>query len=368
MSENENKKSSIFFRLFQYILTIFSRRIDIKGNANGNIIAGDRNIIGDGNIINIQTSIKIILPFFIITYAVICFIASTKFDAQNDKNKQQVIDLKSKLETAILVKNIDDFRKRLIQIPSLQKEMLLPTEPKFSNPISVYNSLFSEKIKNEKLINELKEEIVKWKENLDEIDIHGVDLSGVNMSDAKLRNANLSDSDLRNVDLSNSDLRNISLINADLRGANLNNADLQDAILWNAKFHQSDFSDKPANLSEAKLHRAKLNDAKLQGVDLYAAELIDTVMISADLSGANLNKADLSGANLSGAIFYEASLIEVNLNKAKEWSVQQINTANICDRIRCGDDEECKEKIKKVENKESQILLNNSKNPDDKML
>lgn len=346
MLENENKRNSIFFRLFQYMQTIFSRRIDIKGDAKGNIVAGDGNIIGNGNVINVQTSIKIIIPFFIIIYAVFCSIAFNKFDVENNKNEEKKRAFKTELKTAKYVYNndtnkinkIDGVKKILSQIPSIQKEMLLPTEPKFYNPISVFCSLFCKKVKNDKAIDELKNEIVVWKENLDGIDINGIDLSGLNMSDAKLSNA----------DLSEADFRGASLINADFRGANLYKAKFQNGILWNAKFYKPDSSSKAANLNEAEFCGAKLRNAKLQGTNLYEAKLIEADLISADLSGANLNKADLSGANLSGAIFAEANIIEMNLNKAKEWSVKQISTAKSFDQIECGDDIECEAKLQQL--------------------
>jgi uncharacterized phage-associated protein len=110
------------------------------------------------------------------------------------------------------------------------------------------------------------------------------DLSGADLSDAKLYRANLPGANLSDA----------NLYGANLSGTDLSGADLSDANLSCANLSCADLSD--ANLSCANLSCANLYGADLSGANLSGANLS-----GADLYGANLSCADLSGANLSGA-------------------------------------------------------------------
>ena len=99
-----------------------------------------------------------------------------------------------------------------------------------------------------------------------------IDLSGIVLRRANLRDANLVRANLRNADLVDSDLSGADLGYADLSGANL---------IW-------------ANLSEAHLREANLGDARL---------------IFATLTGAGLARCDLRGSVLRHARMDAATLL-----------------------------------------------------------
>jgi len=145
------------------------------------------------------------------------------------------------------------------------------------------------------------------------IDLHGVilskanlrdaDLHGVNLSKANLSEANLHDADLRGVNLSKANLSEANLHGAILSEANLHDADLHSATLCVALLPYAVLSE--ANLSNADLRWAYLYDADLRrailhSTDLYDADLCWADLSEADLNNANLNRAHLSNADLSG--------------------------------------------------------------------
>jgi hypothetical protein len=90
---------------------------------------------------------------------------------------------------------------------------------------------------------------------------HRTDLSGINLSNARLRDSFLEYVILNNADLSNADLDAANLTDAQLVGANLENANLHDANL------------RRANLKSANLHNANLMYAQLVGTNLEDASL-----------------------------------------------------------------------------------------------
>lgn len=102
---------------------------------------------------------------------------------------------------------------------------------------------------------------------------HRLDLSGVDLRGANLREANLAGANLSRADLSGA-----MLVGADLQAANLEGAVLN-----------------KANLQEVKLHQTNLCKARLMGADLKNAKLWQT----------NLKEATLEKANLEGAIFQD---------------------------------------------------------------
>lgn len=109
-------------------------------------------------------------------------------------------------------------------------------------------------------------------------DLEGVDLTGADLSQLKLRLVNFSKAKLAWSNFSEADLRNAQLSQADLgeatlRGANLSGVDLRNVLL--------------------------------DGADLRRANLS-----GADLTGATLDGADLRGAHLDGAILDSATLLK----------------------------------------------------------
>jgi len=95
-------------------------------------------------------------------------------------------------------------------------------------------------------------------------DLHGMDLSQVDLSNTSLSSADLHDSDLTATDFSGAYLPWINF-----RGAILKDANFQGANLAQAKFEGADL--KNANLSETRLHAAKLDGVDLRSVNLQSA-------------------------------------------------------------------------------------------------
>ena len=104
-----------------------------------------------------------------------------------------------------------------------------------------------------------------WKEGDDPLDLAGVHLGGAELRDAFLERANLEGADLHSADLQNADLRRTNLRNADLRAA--------------------------------KLREASFFEANLEGANLRSADLRDADFQYANLEGVNLVNADLDGAD-----------------------------------------------------------------------
>ncbi len=112
-------------------------------------------------------------------------------------------------------------------------------------------------------------------------------LSGADLSGARLLQANLSGANLSRAALSGADLSRTSLYGADLSRANLSRTNL-----YGANLSRTNLSG--ANLSRANLSWASLSRADLSRTNLYRANLSRT-----NLYGANLSRTNLSGANLS---------------------------------------------------------------------
>lgn len=113
-----------------------------------------------------------------------------------------------------------------------------------------------------------------------------VDLAGVYLYRADLREADLYEVNLKGSDLREADLRDAVLYKADLEGADLRKADL-----------------RKTDLCLADLSRADLREADLRGTNLSRANLK-----GANLAGADLDSIDLIGADLSATIFDEAQV------------------------------------------------------------
>jgi uncharacterized protein YjbI with pentapeptide repeats len=130
------------------------------------------------------------------------------------------------------------------------------------------------------------------------------DLTGVELSQAKLNatnfaNANLKLAILRDVDLSDANLTGANLQQAAIYGAKLIGTNLTGANLTNAKLIYANF--KGASLQRANLTNADLQSAELPQVDLSGANLTGADLSLADLTGANLRRAIVTKANLEGA-------------------------------------------------------------------
>jgi uncharacterized protein YjbI with pentapeptide repeats len=153
--------------------------------------------------------------------------------------------------------------------------------------------------------------------NLEDADLHGANLVGVDATRARMAGANLGSADLREANLAEADLTDAKLWQANLRGARMEMANLVRAEL-------KDADATGAHFAGATLNNANLRSAKLCGADLSGADVRTARLDLADLSGANLrgatlfrtglNLADLSGATLTGADLRAANLLQAKLN------------------------------------------------------
>lgn len=144
-------------------------------------------------------------------------------------------------------------------------------------------------------------------QNLDEIQLVGLDLRLTSLHNKSLRNANLNGADLTNVGMSGADLTAASLADAVLNGAGLSRA-----TLVNASFF------------EAQLRSAALDRVHAEGVQLTGADLTN-----ANLTGADLRGADLRRATLTGASFTAADLRGANL-EAAQWGPRPPGLLQVC--------------------------------------
>ena len=122
------------------------------------------------------------------------------------------------------------------------------------------------------------------------------DLRGANLAGVDLTGLNLNGAVLRDADLRGANLANVSLLSADLSGANLADADLTDGQMAYAR------------LCGANLTNARLSRGALQGADLSDANMVGATLLGANLDRASLERADLSDAAVSFATFSEARM------------------------------------------------------------
>ena len=144
----------------------------------------------------------------------------------------------------------------------------------------------------------------------------GADLSGANLSNAKILAA-----DLTGANLTGANLERADLTGANLTGANLTNANLRNARLSRANLSQANLTN--ASLMQAFIDGAILKDSNLEGTTLLSAipegvtsggitgtpahfpttewKLIGGYLVGpgASLKGANISGLDLTGANLT---------------------------------------------------------------------
>ncbi|MEM7172952.1 MAG: pentapeptide repeat-containing protein [Pseudomonadota bacterium] len=124
---------------------------------------------------------------------------------------------------------------------------------------------------------------VNWQRcNLD-----GLDLSSVDLTDARIRDGSFFRSTLNDANLTGASGFRAKFVNAVMRGTRLDNA----------------------KLDEADFTKAELVDASLIGADLRRARLFRSDLRGADLTGARLLGADLTRADLSGATWTDGQRV-----------------------------------------------------------
>ena len=131
---------------------------------------------------------------------------------------------------------------------------------------------------------------------------HSIDLSGIELFEVSLTD----------IDLSWSNLQNAYLPYADFSCAQLVGVNLAASQLSNARFYQVNFANahlEGADLSRANLRNTNFESANLQGANLQAADLTNANLANANLQGADLRRAKLSQANLEKTQLQGANLL-----------------------------------------------------------
>jgi tetratricopeptide (TPR) repeat protein/uncharacterized protein YjbI with pentapeptide repeats len=116
------------------------------------------------------------------------------------------------------------------------------------------------------------------KRNLSKANLSNVNMSKADLSNADLDGANLSDANMFMSELEGAYLHEVNLSNADLNGANLSNSDLSKANLSN-----TDLSN--ANLSKANLFRTYFKNTKVINTKFFGSD-ISRAILDAPLWGA----------------------------------------------------------------------------------
>lgn len=113
--------------------------------------------------------------------------------------------------------------------------------------------------------------------------------------------------DLAGVDLSGAVIRDSSFKRTDLEGAVLTGVDGRRAKFVSARLVGADLSG--ANLVQADFTNADLTGARLVDADLRYARLFRAVLRDADLTGARLDRADFLYADLAGATWVDGRTV-----------------------------------------------------------
>ena len=167
----------------------------------------------------------------------------------------------------------------------------------------------------------------EWREagTVDEPDLTGADLRGmqlwsVDLSNALLRDAKLERATLTGSDLSGADLRGADLEAAFLIGTNLDQADLRGARLTKAHLEKCDLIE--ADLKEADIYAASFYECDLTDANLSGSFLVATSLMNVDLTRADLYASDLTGASLVEAVVTDAEFTGSRVYGLSAWSLE----------------------------------------------
>jgi uncharacterized protein YjbI with pentapeptide repeats len=150
-------------------------------------------------------------------------------------------------------------------------------------------------------------------------DLHGADLSGLNLSGIDLSGVCLDGANLAGTIFIGAKLVNVVLAHARMAGCVLDGADLSGASL--GKAYLAGASLRRTVLKKAVLAGADLTRASLAGADLEAADLSDAMLAGADFSqvrapGLLAMKLSLRGLRAPGIILDKAKFLECDLTGA----------------------------------------------------
>jgi len=150
--------------------------------------------------------------------------------------------------------------------------------------------------------------------DLRDLNLSGLDMSGVSFRRAELRGANLEKCILKKANFSSADMREAFFSGADLKEAILQNADVEGAKFDGAVLQEADLT--RMNASGASFERAVMSGARLSFAELDTANFGGATLKGAMLSGCNLTEAYLGGAKMGGANLRDARMSKANLEKA----------------------------------------------------
>jgi uncharacterized protein YjbI with pentapeptide repeats/class 3 adenylate cyclase len=137
-----------------------------------------------------------------------------------------------------------------------------------------------------------------------DMNLEGIDFSGVSLCHAVINRCNLRSSSLVSARLHEANLRDNNFKSARMIASELNDADLSGCVL------------NDANILTASVRGARFDDVDFKGHDLQALDLRDVSFRDADLSNQYLARSDLSGAILDGCQLTNSDLSYVKLHSA----------------------------------------------------
>lgn len=114
----------------------------------------------------------------------------------------------------------------------------------------------------------------------------------------------------------------VPLVGVDLSAAFLQGIRLKKATLTRANFDSADARD-------ADLDFARIDDANLRSTNLRGATLLKTSLRSSTLDDADLSRADLRGADLTAASLEDADLNSAELQGIKWSNVRSVKNLNL---------------------------------------
>ncbi|MCD6025643.1 MAG: endoribonuclease [Solimicrobium sp.] len=162
------------------------------------------------------------------------------------------------------------------------------------------------------------------KDQLQSLDLSGMDLRGLNLSGLDLSEVNFDYCDLSEVkfyrsDLSRAKMRYTKMNNTDFFGANLQYVDAYranfcEADLRGANFYKANM--RSTNMNKSLLGRADFSFSIMDGANLQSSDASWTNFQETTLVGAKLNFSYLAGASFSGANLARANLANANLSRS----------------------------------------------------
>ena len=172
-----------------------------------------------------------------------------------------------------------------------------------------------------------------------ECDLTRADLRGVTLNGANLECANLHEADIRNGFILFRD-KNGNLIPmrdgaAEISDVNLSGADLSGAKLGRVIGPRTNLSN--ANFKNAKLVAANLADSDVRGAIFTGADLTDADMSGCVFQGANLSGAILYNTNLDGADLTAAHFLSDDLKYAHTTNLRLPRSLASLDKTISGD-------------------------------